>query len=117
MLQAVSIEIYNNSLVHVVTCVYNPPALITNNLIDHICLKFHFVIFVGDFNYPFLTENFNIIPYNKFSALVDKILNLGYNNLFMNPGHNILDMVCCSELFLIKMERFYHHSHLVIIVH
>ena len=25
-------------------------------LIDHICLKYHFVIFVGDFNLPLLTE-------------------------------------------------------------
>ena len=55
-LQAVSFEINNNGLVHVVTCVYNPPALITNDfktitdLIDHICLTYHFVIFIGDFN-------------------------------------------------------------------
>ena len=73
--QAASIEIYNNGLVHIVMRVYNPHAWLTNNLkiirdlIDHICLKYHFVIFVGNFNLPFLTENFNIHPYNKFSAL------------------------------------------------
>ena len=90
---AVSIEIYENGLVHVVQCAYSPPALITNDLktitdlINHICLKYHFVIFVGDFNLPFFTEKVNIVPYYKFSTLADGIIEfvLGYNNLFVNP--------------------------------
>ena len=100
-IQAVCIEIYNNGLVHVVRCVYNPPVSITNNLktitdlIDHFCLKYHFVIFVNDINLPFLTENVNIVPYNKFSKLVDKIIEFGLQQLVNEPtrGHNILDMV------------------------
>ena len=78
---------------HVVKCAYSPSALITNDLktitdlINHICLKYHFVIFVSDFNLPFFTEKVNIVPYNKCSTLVDEIIEFGsgYNNLFVNP--------------------------------
>ena len=90
---------------HAVTFLYNPPALITNNLktiidlIDHICLKYHFVIFIGNFNLPFLTENVNIVPYSKCSTLVDWIIEFGLQQLVkeLSKGHNILDMVFCSE--------------------
>ena len=70
-----------------------------NDLIDHICLKYHFAIFVGDFNLPFLTENVNIAPYNKFSTLIDKIIEFGLQQLVNEPtrGHNILDIVFCTK--------------------
>ena len=102
---AVSIEIYNNGFEHVVLCVSNPPALITNNLktitdlIDQLCSKYHFVIFVDDFNFPFLTENVNIASYNKCSTLVEKIIEFGLRLLVNEPtrGHSILDMLFCTE--------------------
>jgi exonuclease III len=104
-IQAVCIEVYIQSHLYVVCCIYNPPGVSQQcmldliNIFDFLCSKYHSVLLCGDFNLPNFAENLYGIQESRYSQFENIVVQYGLEQLVTEPTRlqSILDLVFCTS--------------------
>lgn len=127
--QVVCVELNVNDQVYAVCNVYNPPGLlpqclhVLSEVFDTLCSKYHYPLFIGDFNMPNYTRDIcnSVQMDNEYGAFLNTLVLYGLNQLISEPTrlNNVLDLVFCNEYLCCDVKLtppFSNSDHCSIIV-